>query len=134
MFGRIMAGALALACIAGPAAAQTVVIDPACFEAVGWEVDPASEAIRINGCRPASEIPAPGPDGFITYQRPPQNGTDAGFIRAKLLSVGPGGAVTFEVQDNGGGSGTFALRVTGVPGPDGVLRKDGLKVDALPGD
>jgi len=125
--------AMGIALLAAPALAATPPpIDPKCFQGVGWEVDPASEAIQVRGCRPVSEIPAPDAQGWIEYDRGPVNGSDGGFIRARVVSVAPDGTLTFEVQDNGGGSGVFPFRVTGKPGPDGVLAKAGLKVDALP--
>jgi hypothetical protein len=124
--------ALALAMLGAPVLAAAPSVDPKCFEGVGWEVDPASEAIQVWGCRPTSEIPAPDAQGWIEYDRGLVNGSDGGFIRARLVSATPDGTLVFDVQDNGGGSGTFPFRVTGRPGPDGVLARAGLKVDALP--
>ena len=114
------------------AAAQPPRIDPACMKDVPWEVD-ASGPIRIWGCRPAARVPAADAQGWVQFDRPKaKDGTDAGWIRARMVKTGPAGVVTFEVQDNGGGSGVFPYRVTGKPGPDGVLAKAGLKVDSLP--
>jgi len=108
----------------GASAAPKPVIDPACFQAVAWEVDPSAEPIQINGCRPASQIPAANAQGWIEFDRP-DNG---GFIMGKLVSVAKSGAVTFDVIDNGGGSGNFGYRVTGMPNAKGVLAKKGLKI------
>ncbi|WP_304167708.1 hypothetical protein [Phenylobacterium aquaticum] len=126
---RIRAAAvLALLMTAAASAAQAApakpVIDPACFEGVGWEVDPASEAIQINGCRPVAQIAAPNAQGWIEFDRP----NNGGFIMGKLVSVAKSGAVTFDVIDNGGGSGNFGYRVTGTPNAKGVLAKKGLKI------
>ena len=123
----LAAGAPAHAAPAAPA------IDPRCFSNVGWEVNPDSEVIRAFGCRPAPQIPAPGKDGWVTHQRvKAKDGTDRGWIRARIVSVADDGTWVFDVQYNGGGSGTFPYRVTGKPGPDGVIPKLGRKIDALP--
>ncbi len=134
MFSNAAVAGLLLAVVgaAAPAFAAPV-IDPACLQGVAWEVDPTSGPIQINGCRPVSQIPAPDAQGWIEFDRPPVGGTDAGFLRAKLISVGAGGAVTFQVQDNGGGSGTFGLQVTGVPDANGVLAPASVQVTLLGG-
>ena len=129
-----LAACLALGATAQAAPARTArpIIDPQCFEAVAWEVDPAAEPIRVSGCRPPDQVPAPDAQGWVMFERPPVNGTDGGFIRARLIKQGARGSITFEVQDNGGGSGTFASRVTGTPDPTGVLARKGLKIIPLP--
>lgn len=127
-----LAGLILAAGFAAPAFAAPV-IDPACLQGVAWEVDPTSGPIQINGCRPASQIPAPDAQGWIEYDRGQVNGSDGGFLRAKLVSVGANGAVTFQVQDNGGGSGTFGLEVTGVPAANGVLAPASVKIKLLGG-
>ena len=52
--------------------------------------------------------------------------------RARIVSVSDDCTWVFDDQDNGGGSGTFPYRVTGKPGPDGVIPKLGRTIDALP--
>lgn len=117
-----------------PAAFAAPVVDPACLQGVAWEVDPTSGPIQISGCRPASQIPAPNAQGWIEFDRPQVNGTDAGFLLAKFISVDASGAVTFQVQDNGGGSGTFGLQVTGLPDANGVLAPASILIKLLGGN
>lgn len=130
---RLAALAGFFACAVAPAAFAAPLVDPACLQGVAWEVDPTSGPIQISGCRPASQIPAPNAQGWIEFDRPQVNGTDAGFLLAKLISVGANGAVTFQVQDNGGGSGTFGLQVTGVPDVNGVLQPSTIQITLLGG-
>jgi hypothetical protein len=77
-------------------------------------------------------IAAPDAEGWTTYTRPQENGADGGFIRAKRDKVSRSGVWTFEVQDNGGGSGTFPYRVVGQPDAQGVLAPATVKVTPLP--
>ena len=128
------ASALATVLLAGSASAQPAPsLDPACFANAPWEVDASQGPIRVFGCRAPAKIAAPDKDGWIEFDRPKaKDGTDAGWIRAKMEKVMANGAWVFDVQDNGGGSGVFPYRVTGKPGPKGVLAKAGLKIDALP--
>lgn len=126
---------LGVLAVAGPAFADdasSAPLDPACFEKVAWEVDPSAEPIRVAGCRAADKVPAADAQGWIEYDRGPVNGSDGGFIRARQISRTAEGLIVFEVQDNGGGSGVFPYRVTGQIGPDGVLKAQGLKIEALP--
>ena len=109
-------------------------LDPACFAAVAWEVDPEAEPIQVFGCREDAEIPAPDAQGWIHYDRPSTDGSDNGFIWAKMGSVSADGVWTFTVQDNGGGSGTFESVVTGKPDMNGIMPVEGLKVDPVAGD
>jgi len=125
MIASLVAAAL-VAASAGPPA-----IDPYCLKDVPWEVD-ASGPIRVFGCRRAAMIAAPDAEGWTTYTRPPENGSDAGFIRAKRDKVSRSGVWTFEVQDNGGGSGVFPYRVVGKPDAQGVLAPATVKVTPLP--
>lgn len=104
-------------------------IDPACLAATAWAVDPTDAPIRVFGCRPPADIPAPDPDGFVTYTRPEVDGLDGGFTRAKALPGAPAGMISFMVQDNTGGSFTGQSTVTGVVGADGVMQSDGLSVE-----
>ncbi|MDO8911679.1 MAG: hypothetical protein Q8N10_04990 [Phenylobacterium sp.] len=105
-----------------------IILDPKCLSEAAWAVDPTAGPIRFFGCRPASEIPAPDADGFVTYTRPLVDGNDGGFTRVKLITLKQPNIVVFNVQDNGGGSGTMSVTVTGVPGPDGVMQTQGLEV------
>lgn len=105
-----------------------IILDPKCLSEAAWAVDPTAGPIRFFGCRPASEIPAPDADGFVTYTRPLVDGNDGGFTRVKLITLKQPNIVVFNVQDNGGGSGTMSVNVTGVPGPDGVMQTQGLEV------
>ncbi|MDO9248632.1 MAG: hypothetical protein Q7U11_19395 [Phenylobacterium sp.] len=105
-----------------------IILDPKCLSEAAWAVDPTAGPIRFFGCRPASEIPAPDADGFVTYTRPLVDGNDGGFTRVKLITLKQPNIVVFNVQDNGGGSGTMSVTVTGVPGPDGVMQTKGLEV------
>lgn len=103
-----------------------IILDPKCLSEAAWAVDPTAGPIRFFGCRPASEIPAPDADGFVTYTRPLVDGNDGGFTRVKLITLKQPNIVVFNVQDNGGGSGTMSVTVTGVPGPNGVMEAAGL--------
>lgn len=132
MQNRTMLLAVLLALTAlGQASAQTPTLDPFCLRNVPWEVD-ASGPLRVFGCRAAAKIAAPDSDGWTTYTRRPQNGSSAGFIRTKMDSISPGGVWTFEVQDNGGGSGTFPYKVVGQPDARGVLIPATVAVTSLP--
>lgn len=131
---RLAALAGLAACAFAPAAFAAPVIDPACLQGVAWEVDPTSGPIQISGCRPASQIPAPDAQGWIEFDRGQVNGSDGGFLRAKLIGVGADGVVTFQVQDNGGGSGVFGLEVSGRPNADGVLAPASVKIKLLGGN
>lgn len=102
-------------------------LDPSCFAAVAWAVDPEAEPMQIFGCRETSEIPAPNAQGWITYEP-----SDGGFVWGKMESVNAEGVWTFRVMWNGGGSGTFEYIVTGEPDGNGIIQTP--KVDALPGD
>ena len=106
-----------------------LVLDPACLSKSAWAVDPASAPIQVVGCRPVAEIPPPGADGFIIYERPPVDGVDGGFTQVKPLAGAPAGQVSFVVQDNTGGSFTGQATVTGVLGADGYMEATGLKVE-----
>lgn len=117
-----------------PASAAGPAFDPKCFAGVGWEVDPASESIKVWGCRPAANVPAANADGWITYNRPDANGGSGGFIMGRLVNVGADGTYIFDVQDNGGGSGTFGYHVIGKPDANGVLIPATVNIVALPGD
>ncbi|MFZ5669572.1 MAG: hypothetical protein ACOY4K_08760 [Pseudomonadota bacterium] len=131
------AGALALLALTAPPSAAMgtagVILDPKCLSEAAWEVDPTSGPIRIFGCRPAADIPAANAEGWTVYTRPPVNGSDAGFTQVKMLTSIPPDRIVFLVVDNGGGSGNFGYKVTGVPGGDGVLLKDGLTVEVWTG-
>ncbi|MDX5393333.1 MAG: hypothetical protein LPJ86_05865 [Caulobacteraceae bacterium] len=109
--------------------AAAVILDPACLSKSAWAVDPASAPIQVVGCRPMAEIPPPGADGFITYERPPVDGADGGFTQVKPLPGAPAGQVSFLVQDNTGGSFTAQATVTGVLGADGYMEAAGLTVE-----
>jgi hypothetical protein len=126
----LLLGATLLALTTGSAASAMggagIILDPKCLSDAAWAVDPTAGAIRFFGCRPAADIPAPDADGWTTYTRPMVNGTDGGFTRVKLITLKQPNIVVFQVQDNGGGSGTMSVTVTGVPGPDGVMETAGL--------
>lgn len=105
-----------------------IILDPKCLSEAAWAVDPASGPIRVFGCRPAEQVPAPDADGFTTYTRPLVDGSDGGFTRVKLITLKQPDLVVFQVQDNTGGSFTMSVTVTGVPGGDGLMQKTGLTV------
>lgn len=115
-----------------PAMAMGPTFDPKCFEGVGWEVDPESEAIKVWGCRPAADVPAGNADGWISYNRPDANRSSGGFIMGRLVNVGADGTFIFDVQDNGGGSGTFGYHVIGKPDGNGVLIPATVHIVSLP--
>lgn len=119
-----------LGALAGPAAVAqepaTPPLDPSCFAAVAWVVDPAAEPMQIFGCRESSDIPAPNAQGWVTYEP-----ADGGFVWGKMESVSAEGVWTFRVMYNGGGSGNFEYVVTGEPDGNGIIQSP--KVDALPG-
>lgn len=108
---------------------SAVVLDPACLAKTAWAVDPANSKIQAFGCRPLGDIPAPDADGFVNYTRPPVDGQDGGFTRAKPGADAPAGMVVFLVQDNTGGSFTAQATVTGVLGGDGYMEAEGLTVE-----
>ncbi len=99
-----------------------VILDPKCLSESAWEVDATQAPIRFFGCRPAADIPAANGAGWTVYTRPQVDGADAGFTQVKMLTSIPPDRIVFLVVDNGGGSGNFGYKVTGVPGPDGVLQ------------
>ena len=103
-----------------------IILDPKCLSQAAWAVDPTAGPSRFFGCRPAADIPAPDADGFTTYTHPLVDGNDGGFTRVKLITLKQPNIVVFNVQDNGGGSGTMSVTVTGVPGPNGVMEAAGL--------
>lgn len=120
--------AFGLAGAASPAAAMGaagVILDPMCLAKSAWAVDPASAPIQISGCRGLDSVPAPDADGWVNFNHT----DDTGFTRVKLVNTTPAGDIVFQVQDNGGGSGTMAATVTGRPGGDGYMEKQGLKVE-----
>lgn len=130
MFSAALAAAGLAACAmsaAAPAQAASTVVDPQCLWSVPWVVDPTSGPIQISGCRPVSQIPAADAQGWIEY-----DDASGGFLRSRVTSTAADGTVTFDVQMNGGGSGTFPYTVSGKPGPGGVLVPATVKVDALP--
>lgn len=129
---RLMLAAIAALAFAPAASAMGtagVVLDPQCLSEAAWAVDPASGPIRIFGCRPVSEIPAPDAEGWINYTKPMVDGADGGFTRVKMINTIEPNIIVFQVQDNGGGSGTMSSTVTGVPGPGGLMEEQGLKVE-----
>lgn len=130
MKSLLLAAALSLLGANGASAmgGAGIILDPKCLSDSAWAVDPTAGPIRFFGCRPATEIAAPDADGFTTYTRPLVNGADGGFTRVKLITLKQPNIVVFQVQDNGGGSGTMSVTVTGVPGPDGVMQQAGLSV------
>lgn len=130
---RALAVSAALSALAWqtPALASGPTLDPKCFAGVGWENQPEKESIKVWGCRPASEIAAPNAMGWIEYDRP---GDGNGFIMGRLVNVGADGTYIFDVQDNGGGSGTFGYHVIGKPDANGVLIPATVHIVALPGD
>ncbi len=100
-------------------------LDPSCFAAVAWAVDPEAEPMQIFGCRESRDIPAPNAQGWVVYE--PGGG---GFVWGKMGSVDADGVWTFHVMWNGGGSGTFEYVVTGEPDGNGIIQSP--KVTALP--
>lgn len=112
-----------------PAQSQnaTPPLDPSCFAAVAWAVDPEAEPMQIFGCRDPSEISPANAHGWTTFEP-----SDGGFVWGKMESVNAQGVWTFRVMWNGGGSGTFEYVVTGEPDGNGIIQSP--KVDALPGD
>ena len=113
-----------------PASAMGPTFDPKCFAGVGWENQPEKESIKVWGCRPAADVAAPNAAGWIEYDRP---GAGMGFIMGRLVNVGADGTFIFDVQDNGGGSGTFGYHVIGKPDANGVLIPATVHIVALPG-
>lgn len=97
--------------------------DPKCLADAPWEVDPAAQPMRLYGCRPLSAMPAPGPDGWVTYTRPQVNGTDAGWLRVKLIAQPTVSSWKFQVVDNGGGSGNFGYTVSGEADAQGWIQR-----------
>lgn len=120
----LLAAPVALAIAFAPAAnamgTAGVILDPKCLSESAWEVDPTQAPIRFFGCRPAANIPAADAEGWITYTRPQENGTDAGYTKVKMLTPPTPETIQFLLIDNGGGSGNFGYKVTGTPS-DGVL-------------
>ena len=112
-----------------PASAMGPTFDPKCFAGVGWENQPEKEAIKVWGCRPASEVAAANAVGWIEYDRP---GANMGFIMGRLVNVGADGTFIFDVQDNGGGSGVFGYHVIGKPDGNGVLIPATVHIVPLP--
>ena len=101
-------------------------LDPSCFAAVAWAVDPASEPMQIFGCRESADIPAPNAEGWVTYEP-----SDGGFVWGKLESVSADSVWTFRVMYNSGGAGNFEYEVTGEPDMNGIIPTP--KVKALGG-
>lgn len=124
--------ALSLTAAAAPSAMAMgtagVILDPKCLSESAWEVDATQAPIRFFGCRPAADIPAANGAGWTVYTRPQVNGADGGFTQVKMLTSIPPDKIVFLVVDNGGGSGNFGYRVTGVPGPDGVLQNPTVEI------
>jgi hypothetical protein len=116
-----------LAAVAVADEPATPPLDPSCFAAVAWAVDPAAEPMQIFGCRESADIPAPNAEGWVTYEP-----SDGGFVWGKMGSVSAEGVWTFRVMWTGGGSGTFEYIVTGEPDGNGIIQSP--RVDALPGD
>lgn len=114
-----------------PASAAGAAFDPKCFAGVGWENQPEKESIKVWGCRPAADVPAPNAAGWIEYDRP---GANMGFIMGRLVNVGADGTYIFDVTDNGGGSGVFGFHVIGKPDGNGVLIPSTVHIVDLPGD
>lgn len=102
-------------------------LDPSCMAAVAWVVDPEAKPIQIFGCRESSEIPAPDANGWVRH-----NIAGGGYVWAKMGAVNADSVWTFQVQYNGGGSGTFEYVVHGEPDMKGIIQSP--KVEALPGD
>lgn len=122
---RLILAALAALAVAPAASAMGtagIVLDPKCLSESAWEVDPTQAPIKIYGCRPVGDIPAPNAEGWTTYTRPLVDGTDAGFTQVKMLPGPTPTTIQFLVIDSGGGSGTFGYKVTGTPNGDGVLQ------------
>lgn len=103
---------------------QTVV-DPACLASVPWFVDPASADMRLSGCRPRHEIPAPDAEGWIHYSDP--NGASIDVHRDVVWDR-RSGAITFRVRYNGGGSLSSLYTISGQPVVDGVLKTGSFTV------
>lgn len=108
--------------------AAGVILDPKCLSESAWEVDPTQAPIKFFGCRPAADIPAPNAGGWTVYTQPLVNGADGGFTQVKMLTSVPPNKIVFLLVDNGGGSGNFGYKVTGVPGGDGVLQNPTVEI------
>ncbi len=122
---RLLLAALAALAFAPAASAMGtagIVLDPKCLSESAWEVEPTAAPIKIYGCRPVENIPAPDSDGWTTYTRPLVDGTDAGFTKVKMLPGPTPETIQFLLIDSGGGSGNFGYKGTGTPGGDGVLQ------------
>jgi hypothetical protein len=112
----------------GPAIqAERPPLDPACFAAADWLVDPEAAPMQIFGCRESAQIPAPNAQGWVTYA--PAGG---GFVWGKLETVSSENVWTFRVMINTGGSGNFESIVTGEPDMNGIIQSP--KVVAVPGE
>jgi len=108
--------------------AAGVVLDPKCLSESAWEVDATQAPIKVFGCRPIADIPAPNAAGWTVYNRPQVDGTDGGFTQVKMLAPVPPNKIVFLLVDNGGGSGNFGYKVTGVAGGDGVLQNPTVEI------
>ncbi|MDP1739095.1 MAG: hypothetical protein Q8L23_16845 [Caulobacter sp.] len=129
----ILAAIAVLATAAAAPSAQAmgaagVILDPKCLSESAWEVDATQAPIKFFGCRPAADIPAANAGGWTVYTRPLVDGTDGGFTQVKMLTSIPPNKIVFLLVDNGGGSGNFGYKVTGVPGPDGVLQEPTVEI------
>ncbi|MBX9708769.1 MAG: hypothetical protein K2X61_12655 [Caulobacteraceae bacterium] len=100
-------------------------LDPSCFAAVAWAVDPEAEPMQVFGCREPSDIPAANAQGWVVYEP-----ADGGFVWGKMESISTDDVWTFRVVWNGGGSGTFEYIVTGEPDGNGIIQSP--RVTALP--
>ncbi|MBV8030277.1 MAG: hypothetical protein JO035_02085 [Betaproteobacteria bacterium] len=92
-------------------------IDPACMAQAAWAENVRAEDLKIYGCRPANQIPAPNAKGWRRYEDP-----QGGYIETHVVKVDQGtGTISFEVNWNGGGNLTMPFLVTGKP-VQGVLK------------
>jgi hypothetical protein len=107
-------------------------LDPACFASVPWLNRPQVVPIRVFGCRPVAKIPRPDKAGWITYINPRYKRWDGGYTKARLDRISSTGVWSFDIEVNGGGSGTFPYHVTGKPDANGVLLTRGLRIDVVP--
>lgn len=96
--------------------------DPKCLADAVWEVDPTAAPMRLYGCRPLSDIPAPDANGWVTYTRPPVNGQDGGSLQVKLIAQPSVTSWKFEVIDMTGGSGAFGYMVEGEADDQGYIQ------------
>ena len=116
---------LATLALVGADEPATPPLDPSCFAAVAWLVDPAAAPMQVFGCRESADIPAPNAQGWVTYEP-----ADGGFVWGRMDSVSPSGEWKFHVVYNGGGSGNFEYVVTGEPDGNGIIQAP--RVEAVP--